>query len=118
MAMEQINGRIVVSTLVLMAAGAYRVLLVDKSQGAKNSGASVTITRVLVGGYILALVVSIIDLVGGPASTLAGLLMALAVTTALYAVIPDLFARITKRRQSSGSSGGGGGGGTSGFRPV
>ncbi len=108
--MERINGRIVVSTLILMAAGAYRVLLVDKSASAGGGKAGVTITRVLVGGYILALVVSIIDLVGGPASTMAGLLMALAVTTALYAVIPDLFHRITQRRQSSGGGGGGGGG--------
>lgn len=113
--MEHINGRIIVATLVLMGAGVYRVLVVNKpakgNTSDPNSKRSVTITRVLVGGYMLAIVASVIDLVGGPASTIAGLLMMLAVMSALYAVLPDLFGRLGAR----GNTAGGGGGGASGF---
>lgn len=115
--MEHVNGRIIVATVVLMGAGVYRVLVVNKpatgNTSDPNAKRSVTITRVLVGGYMLAVVASIIDLVGGPASTIAGLLMGLAVMTALYAVLPDLFQRFAARRANPG--GGGGGGGASGF---
>lgn len=103
--MDHLNGRIIVSVIILMAAGAYRVLVV-KQKGVQGK---VTLTRILVGGYILAIVASIIDLIGGPASTVAGLLMALAVMTALYAVIPDLFQRIgfwrTQQPATPGASG-------------
>lgn len=88
--MQQVNGRIVVSVVILMAAGVYRILV------AKTSSA--TITRVIVGGYLLALVASIIDLVGGPGAAIAGLLLPLAVVTVLFAIIPDLFSRITARK--------------------
>lgn len=96
--MERLNGRIVVGVLILMAAGTYRVLVINHPAGnSPKTTQGATVTRVIVGGYILAIVASIIDLVGGPASTVAGLLLALAVMTALYAVIPDLFQRITSR---------------------
>lgn len=104
--MEHVNGRIVVATIILMGAGVYRVLVVKSATKAPNDTRSTTITRVIVGGYILAVFASIIDLVGGPASTIAGLLMMLAVMTALYAIIPDLFSRFSKR---GGAAAGGGG---------
>ncbi|HEX9414107.1 MAG TPA: hypothetical protein VF916_11440 [Ktedonobacterales bacterium] len=94
--MERVNGRIVVSTLIIMAAGLYRVYVV-RDFSTRGAG-GVTLIRVIVGGYMLALVASIIDLAGGPASTVAGLLMGLAVLTALYAVLPDLFQRFSSRK--------------------
>lgn len=96
--MERVNGRIVVAVLVIMAAGAYRVLVIKSPGATAPSGASgVTITRVIVAGYLLGIVAAIIDLIGGPVSAVAGLMLALAVVTALYTVIPDLFSRITAR---------------------
>lgn len=107
--MEHVNGRIVVATIILMGAGVYRVLVVKSATRAPNDTRSTTVTRVIVGGYILAIFASIIDLVGGPASTIAGLLMMLAVATALYAIIPDLFSRFSKRGANGGAAAGGGG---------
>lgn len=89
-----INRQIVISGLVLMAAGAYRVFLMTP----KTDRANVTLTRVLVGGYVLVILASVLDLVGGPAPAIAGGIMSLAVLTALYAVLPDLFQRITARK--------------------
>lgn len=103
--MDHVNGRIIFSTLILMAAGVYRLQI---SKG-KGGGTSTTLTRVLVGGYILALVASVIDLAGGPASEVSGLLMALAVFTALLAVLPDLFQRITQHQQQPAATQPGGG---------
>lgn len=91
--MEVVNGRIVVSVIVLMVAGVYRLTVMKTGGG--------NLTRVIVGAYMLAIVASIIDLVGGPISVLAGLLLMLAVGTALYSVIPDLISRIQRRPQTT-----------------
>lgn len=98
--MEAVNGRIIVGTLILMGAGVYRVLLVPGTKDPNNT-TSRSITRVLVGGYLLAIVASIIDLVGGPASAISGLLVALAVMTALYAILPDLLGRIAAHNRAN-----------------
>lgn len=95
--MGGVNRTIIVSTVLIMATGAYRVFLV-KPTGADGTSRTATLTRVIVGGYVLAIIASVIDLVGGPASQVAGLLLALAIMTAAYAVLPDLFSRISTRK--------------------
>lgn len=87
------NRQIITSVLIIMAAGTYRVLLVRPTGGKQT----LTVTRVLVGGYMLAIIASIIDLVGGLGAQLSGMLLALAVMTALFAVLPDLFSRFSKK---------------------
>ena len=89
-----INRPIIISVIILMAAGTYRVLLMRSNSKTAHGAA---LLRVLVGGYMLAIIASIIDLVGGPATTVAGMLVALATTTALYIVLPDLFSRFAKK---------------------
>jgi hypothetical protein len=89
--MERVNGKIIVSVVILMAAGVYRIKLAKPSS-------STNVTRVIVGGYILAILASVIELVAGPVAPVAGMLLALAVGTALYAVLPDLLSRINTRK--------------------
>lgn len=106
--MDRINGRIITSVLILTAAGIYRFRVMGQKTAA---GRQITITRILVGGYILAIVASIIDLAGGQVGAIAGLLLALALLTALFTILPDLFARIGMRQNSDQ-------GGRSGGHPV
>lgn len=101
--MDHVNGRIIVSVLILMAAGVYRFRVMGQRTAA---GRQITITRILVGGYVLAIVASIIDLAGGGIGTVAGLILALAVMTALFLVIPDLFSRISQRNAQPATTGG------------
>lgn len=88
------NRQIITSVLIIMAAGAYRVLVVRPAPGKQT----LTVTRVLVGGYMLAIFAAIIDLVGGLGAQLSALLLGLAVMTALFAVIPDLFSRFSSKK--------------------
>ena len=90
-----VNRQIVTSVLILMAAGAYRVLLAKKDPKAKPG---LSLTRVLIGGYVLAIIASIIDLVSGVGSQIAGLLLGLAVTSSLIAVLPDLISRFSPKQ--------------------
>ena len=103
-----VNRQIVVSVLILMSAGAYRVLVVHPDPKTRPG---VTLTRVLIGGYVLAIIASIVDLVSGVGSQIAGLLLGLAVTSALLAVLPDLVSRLAGggAAASAASSGGGSG---------
>lgn len=87
--MDRLNGRIIFSTLILMGVGIYRL------QISKNaSGTQLTLTRILVGAYLLAIIASILDLAGGQVSEVVGGIMMLAVFSALLLVIPDVFQRI------------------------
>lgn len=93
-----VNKPVVVATIVLIATGVYTVKLM-KPDGSGTRGR--TITRVLVGGYLLAIIASIVDLVGGPAAAVASGLMMLAVAAALFAVLPDLLARLPAQQQQA-----------------
>jgi hypothetical protein len=92
-----VNRQIVTSVLIIMGAGAYRVLVIKPAPGKHT----LTLTRVIVGGYMLAIIASIIDLVGGLGAQLSNMLLGLAVMTALFAVIPDLFSRFSQRRSAA-----------------
>ena len=87
-----VNRPIVISVVILMAAGAYRVLVVKPDPKTRPG---VTLTRVLIGGYILAVIASVLDLVSGVGSQIAGMLLGLAVTSAMLAVLPDLLSRFS-----------------------
>lgn len=85
-----VNRPIIISVMILMAAGTYRAFLVTRDPTAKHA---TTITRILVGGYVLAIIASILDLVTPLGARLASLLLALAVTSAAVAILPDLISR-------------------------
>ena len=115
-----VNKTIIVSVIIIMASGLYTVLL-SKQHASGLAGAaqnaahpdqtrSKTVTRVVVGAYLLGIVVSVVDLLGGPFGHVAGMMLLVAVATALYAIIPDIAQRMGQHNT------GGGGGGSSGFR--
>lgn len=81
----QINKQVVISALVLMGVGAYHIV-VQKQGG--------LLSRVLIGGYLLALLASIAEFFGGPVAQVTGMLLALAVGTALLTIVGDIFARV------------------------
>ena len=101
-----VNRQIVTSVLILMAAGAYRVFVVQKPDPKAKPG--VSLTRVLIGGYVLAIIASVVDLVSGVGAQISGLLLGLAVTSSLIAVLPDLVSRLAGGGAAAASSGGGG----------
>lgn len=80
-----LNRKIVISTMVLMFVGAVQAI-------SKKSG----ISRVLLGGYMLMLVLSLLDLFGPPLSTIAGGIAMLAVIAAIIAskAATDIFTLI------------------------
>lgn len=108
--MERVNTKIIVSVVILMVAGVYRLLVMgQKETGQRQASQPVTLTRIIIGGYSLGIIASVIELVGGPIPALTGSLLALAVGTALFTVIPDLFSRLGKGPSKSGAAANGGG---------
>lgn len=91
-----VNRPIVIGAFLLMAAGAYNVLVIQRTGNAKPAITG-PLTHVLVGGFILAFVVSLVDLVGGPVGAVGGMLIMLAVITAALLIIPDLSKRLQAR---------------------
>lgn len=90
------NKQIILATVIIAAAGAYYVILI------KPTGSS--ITKVLVGAYMTAILASIADLVSPETSAIAGGLMMLAVVTALFVVLPDMLSRITQHNTAQATS--------------
>lgn len=87
-----VNRRIIVATLLIMATGVYTVLAIEPATG---SGKHTTLTRVIVGAYMLAIIVSVLDLVSpNIAGALGGGLLMVALLTALYAVLPNVFSKV------------------------
>lgn len=82
----QVNRTIIIAAVLLIATGAYQVLW-SRTHG-QPSG--VTLTRVIIGGYMLALIASIVDLVSPTIGYLAGLVMLLAVTTVALTIAGNL----------------------------
>lgn len=87
--MGSVNRTIVVSVVIIMAAGVYHFFL---QGGNKNT----TLTRIIVGGYMLGLFASLFALVGGPVGQVAGWLLMLAMGVAAFTVITDLVSRYQK----------------------
>lgn len=85
------NRQIVISAVVIVAAGAYHLYV-----GTSNN--KTTLTRIVIGGYLLALIASAFDLVGGPFTRVLGAIMVLAAGTAAATVLPDLASRIQGRK--------------------
>lgn len=84
-----LNRRIIISGVLLIAAGVYRVVVVKDTK--------TTLTRVIVGGYLLMVLASLIDLVGGPVGQISSLLLTLALGTLALAILPDIASRIAGR---------------------
>lgn len=84
-----LNRRVIISGVLLIAAGVYRVVVVKDTK--------TTLTRVIVGGYLLMVLASLIDLVGGPVGQISGLLLTLALGTLALAILPDIATRIAGR---------------------
>lgn len=109
-----INKRIIVAVIIIMATGLYQVLVIKGSQGGIGGVANpnprrATVTRVVVGAYILGIVVSLVDLLGGPFAHVGAMMLLVATATALYAIIPDIAQRMGKRNEGAGGAPGGGG---------
>lgn len=107
-----INKTIIVSVVIIMAAGLYTVLVINR-EGVTKGGMDLagrtnsTVTKVIVGAYLLGIVVSVVDLLGGPFAHVGSLMLLLAVATALYAIIPDIANKLGQRNASAPASGGG-----------
>ena len=96
----EVNRKIVIAGVIIMGAGAYHVFV------SKNGG----LTRVVVGGYLLMLLGSLLDLIGGPVSQVLGWLMLLAAGTAALTILPPVAQAIsgwTGQGSQSGQTGGG-----------
>ena len=90
-----VNKTIIVSVLIIMATGIYTVLVIKHGASASRSS---SVTKVVVGAYLLGLVVSLVDLLGGPFGHVGNMLLLVAVATALYAIIPDIAQRMQQRK--------------------
>ena len=100
-----VNKSIIVSVIIIMASGLYSVLVIQRSTD--PSKRSSTVTKVVVGAYLLGIVVSLVDLLGGPFAHVGSMMLLVAVATALYAIIPDIAQRMGQRGTSPASGGGG-----------
>lgn len=95
-----VNKTIVVSVLIIMASGLYTVMVIHPGStiggfaGAALGERRKTVTKVVVGAYILGIVVSLVDLLGGPFAHVGAMMLLVAVATALYAIIPDIAQRL------------------------
>lgn len=96
------NTTIIASTLLIVAAGSYHILF------SKTSGNTATLlTRVFVGGYLLALIASFFDLIGFGVGQVAGWILMLAVGVSVLTVMTDIVNRIqTQQLSQAGTSGG------------
>lgn len=88
-----VNKTIIIGTIIIIVGGVYTTAA-NAAKGSK--GQDTLVTRVLIGGYLVAIVLSIADLFA-PLQALASAFLMLAVTTTLFAVLPDLAQRIQKR---------------------
>ena len=76
----EVNRKIVIAGVVIVVAGAWHVFV------SKNH----RLTQVVVGGYLLMLLGSLLDLAGGPISQIVGWLMLLAAGTAALTLLPPV----------------------------
>lgn len=88
----QVNRQIVISSLLIIAVGAYSAFVMKKTTTYRT-----TLTRIMVGGSVLAIVAAIVDMISPQAGVLAGGLMWLALFSAALTIIPDVFSRIAGR---------------------
>lgn len=86
-----VNKTLIIGTIIIIAAGSYSALA--QATAAKKQ---VNLTRVFVGGYLVAIILAIADLFT-PLRGVATAFLWLAVTSALFVIIPDVAARIQKR---------------------
>lgn len=84
-----INSPLIIAGVLITAAGFYRVVVMQNTTSNP--------TRVLVGGYVLVLIVSLFDLLGGGVGQLAYWILLLAFGTLLLTVLPDLGTRIGRK---------------------
>lgn len=97
----EVNRQIIVGVVILMATGAYQLLVVKSVH--------TTLVRIIVGGFMLGVIASALDAFGGGAGQIAGWIVMLAVATSILVVIADLATRFggAAATQTGGSSGGG-----------
>jgi hypothetical protein len=91
------NRTIIAATIIIMVAGIYHYFL-------QSANKSTTLTRILVGGYMLAFFASLLDLIGFGVGQVAGWILMLAVAASVYSVINDLASRNAARTSSSAAA--------------
>lgn len=77
--MPGVNRTIIAAVIIITAGGIFHVLFQQKSGG--------SVTKVLIGGYMLALVASVFELVGFGIDKISGWILALAAGVTLFMVI-------------------------------
>lgn len=97
--MENVNRSIVGSVIIITAAGLYHYFL-----GGGGTGTKTTITRIIVGGFMLGLIASFFEFFGFGVDKVAGYILMLAVAVAAFTVISDLVTRYTNQQQAQESS--------------
>jgi hypothetical protein len=91
-----VNKRIIASTLVIMALGIVHAWTANPPQG---------ITKVVLGGYVLMLILSILDLFGGGAAQAASALALLVLVLAILAEGLPILTNLRTLLAGSASSG-------------
>ena len=98
--MPGVNRTVVASVIIIMAAGIYHYFL---QQGNKST----TLTRIIVGGYLLAFFASLFDLVGFGVGKVAGWVLMLAMAVAIFTVVSDIYSRVQTSQTVTRGAGGG-----------
>lgn len=84
--MPPVNRTIVTATVIIMASGAYHFLV-------STVKPNYTLTRVIVGGFMLGFFASLFDLIGFGVGQVAGYILMLAMGVAIFTVIQDVMQR-------------------------
>jgi hypothetical protein len=98
--MGSVNRTIIAAVIIIMATGVYHFFL---TPGTSNK---TTLTRIIVGAFMLGLFVSLFDLVGFGVGQVGTWLLMLAVGVALYTVIGDLYTRFSTTGPGQTGAGG------------
>jgi hypothetical protein len=92
------NRGVIVAVIILMAGGLYSVMT---GKGAPTQTRKSNVVRVIIGTYVLAILVTILDLVGAPVQGLTTAILVTAIVTTLIAILPDILNRISTRPQGA-----------------
>ena len=99
--MGSVNRTMIASVIIIMAAGIYKFFLIS------GTSQNTSLTRIIVGGYMLGLLASFLDLLGpGVGQVVQWLLLLTAGGILLYVVLPDLAQRVGVQTSTANEYGG------------
>ena len=97
--MGAVDRKLIAYVVIIMATGIYKFFLV------KDTSKHTTLTRIIIGGYMLGLFASLFDLVGSGLGQVANWMLLLAAGVAVLTVIQDIYDRYNN--VATATSGGG-----------